>query len=263
MKAKSFANTILQLSRNSTVQSILQIGSQRRKQLSPDSDYDLVIVLTDLVEPWFVGVTEINGRFTDLIFVNQAEIETINRLTSSVPHTHALAPIIRWLRDGEILFSRCALIVTAQTKVQEQDWILLPTDETLHQIWFSINYNLAQTRRIVASVNPLYRQTASIRMANYGHTDVWFGYFSLRRIEWRGDKTAVSYLQQHDPAFLAHYQAFITCTAITEKFALYQNVAAIAAEPLGGLWKVTPSLTNVKDKAELWWTLNEQYNPTA
>ncbi|MEM7117754.1 MAG: hypothetical protein AAF614_35310 [Chloroflexota bacterium] len=240
------------LSRNADVQAVLQIGSLRQQQLSPDSDYDLVLVLANLAEPWFVGVTEINGRFTDLIFVNQAEIDKVNALETAVAHNHPLAPIIRWLRDGEVLFSRQPIIATAQEKVQQQAWILPTADETRYQTWFSINYNLAQTRRMLASAKPLYQQTAVIRMANYAHADVWFGYFTLRGIEWRGDKTAVSYLQQHDPAFLAHYQALISCANPTEKFGHYQTTAAIAAQPLGGLWQNVPSLTNVKHEATLW-----------
>lgn len=102
--------------------------------------------------------------------------------------------------------------------------------------WFAINYNIAQTRRMLRSTNPLYRQTAEVRMAIYGHSDVWHGYFTINQRQWKGEKEAISYLQLHDPTFLYLYQQFIKETDPDRKFRYYVFAAAVATKLQGGLW---------------------------
>ena len=116
--------------------------------------------------------------------------------------------------------------------------------------WFRINYNLAQLSRMVASNHPLYQQTADIRMVVYGAADLWFGYFTLREIEWTGDKAAVRYLTEHDPQFLSAFREFIgNSRTRTEKFAAYQKAAAMAAAPLGGIWPLNATVMNLRESA--------------
>ena len=55
---------------------LLQIGSLSNDSLTPASDYDLIIILRKTKKPWFVGVTYISDRFTDLIFVAKSEIDS-------------------------------------------------------------------------------------------------------------------------------------------------------------------------------------------
>jgi predicted nucleotidyltransferase len=53
------------------VAGVLMIGSAVRGELGPASDYDLVIGLRKPIDSWFVGVTEIDGRMADLVFVTE------------------------------------------------------------------------------------------------------------------------------------------------------------------------------------------------
>ena len=81
----SLEDVLTCLSRSDLVSGVLQIGSLSRGQLRYESDYDLVIVLEQSAAPWYVGVTTIDRRFTDLIFVDKVDIEP----------TDSQVPIIR------------------------------------------------------------------------------------------------------------------------------------------------------------------------
>lgn len=65
---------IARVSRDPSVTWIQQIGSLTDQKLKPDSDYDLVLVLDGVPQPWYVGITCLDGRFTDLNSVDRAEI---------------------------------------------------------------------------------------------------------------------------------------------------------------------------------------------
>jgi hypothetical protein len=130
--------------------------------------------------------------------------------------------------------------------VQQANWLEPIADQAAYGAWFGINYNLAQAQRMVQSTDPLYRQTVAIRLAVYGHADIWYGYFTLRKLPWSGDKPAVQYLRTHDPAFLALYEQFIQTADLNQKMTLYAQIAALTTAPLGGLW---PSWATVINEA--------------
>src|SRR4051794_14284669 len=94
------------LKQNEQVEGLLLIGSLAKNELSPASDYDLVVVLCKTPYTWSVGVTTINNRFTDLLFVNEEAVTSIQNLNSVVPPSHELVPVIRWMKNGIILYDR-------------------------------------------------------------------------------------------------------------------------------------------------------------
>lgn len=248
----SLQDVVTRLAHAQQVAALLSIGSLAENQLTPASDYDLVIVLHEFAWPWIVGVTYIEQRFTDLLFVAASAIERISALEALVAQEHELAPVIRWLRQGQLLFAHWPQVAQAQAKVQQAEWLQPLSDNGAYGAWFAINYNLAQARRMLQSTDPLYRKTVEIRLAVYGHTDVWFGYFTIRKLAWSGDKPAVQHLLTHDPEFLAVYQQLIQTTDIDQKMMLYAKVAALATAPLGGLWPPFVTVSNEQMAYDLW-----------
>jgi predicted nucleotidyltransferase len=63
---------IARLSHHLAVDGLLTIGSTGRDTLTPTSDYDLVVVLADPPLPLGVGITSIDHRLTDVLFVTTA-----------------------------------------------------------------------------------------------------------------------------------------------------------------------------------------------
>ncbi|MBN1581639.1 MAG: hypothetical protein JXA89_13120 [Anaerolineae bacterium] len=250
---------LAQLRANARVAGVFAIGSLAHQTLSPSSDYDLVLVVRDMAPLWYVGVTTIGGRFADLIFVSADAIERIQRLAAPIPPTHELAAIVRWLEQGAILVDRDQILHRAQQHVQSQGLIDPISDQAVHGAWFAINFNLAVARRYVRSPDEWAQATADMRMAVYGHADLWFNYFTIRKLDWDGDKAAVAYLREHDPAYLALYQRFIDTTDRQAKLACYEQAAMRATEPLGGLWTDPVDQINILSPPWTWAELLGQH----
>jgi hypothetical protein len=138
--------------------------------------------VVDVGEPlWYVGVTAIGGRFADIIFVAGQALAQLQALDAPVAHDHALAPVLRWLRDGVIVLDRGGL---GGAREHACGLLALPDGDHAYSAWFGLNYNLAVIRRLLQSDDPLYLAVADIRMAVYGHVDLWFGYFAIRGQPW-------------------------------------------------------------------------------
>lgn len=89
-------------------------------------------------------------------------------------------------------------------------------------------------------------------MGVYGHTDIWFGYFTIRKLPWDGDKAAVNYLLANDQVFLTTFQSFLAASTLAEKLRLYRQAAELAVAPHGGLWSPWATVMNdERDKIAL------------
>jgi hypothetical protein len=249
---ESLAAIFERLSLNQNVTGVLAIGSLAAGTMNAISDYDLVIVLNTTFRPWFVGVTTIDNRSTDLIFVAATAVQTVAALTAPVSPDHELVPIIRWLSTGAIRFDRQGDLGRLQQRLRQGDWIEAIDDKAGYDAWFTINYNLAVAERLAKSEDELGRRTALIRMGIYGHTDIWFGYFTIRKLPWGGDKAAVNHLLAHDQTFLATFQRFLAASTIPEKLRLYRQAAEIAVAPHGGLWPSGATVMN-DNRAKMHW----------
>jgi predicted nucleotidyltransferase len=207
------------LSENEVVTGLLLIGSATRGGLTPASDVDLVIVLAEMPVPLHVGVTNIDGTLTDLIFLRAAQTEQVLGLEERVPDDSWLGRIVRWLEEGTILFDRTGQLAQAQEKARSQDWLVCPQDAG-YSAWFAINYNLAQTRRLLVSEDPIYLATADLRMALYATRDL-----------------AIRYLMIQDPGYLALLTRFLDASDRRKKQELYERLAALTTAPIGELWQ--------------------------
>jgi predicted nucleotidyltransferase len=232
----TFAQVTKRLAHNERVEGLIVIGSASQDKLTPASDFDLVIVLTELPLPLHVGVTSIDQRLTDLIFLTTAQIKQILALTSPVEGEAWLGRIVRWLQDGDIIFDRHTRLTQAQHKVKRGQWLTARDKTNGYGAWFRVNYNLAQSRRLLASEDAVYSTAADIRAALYGPADLFFSYFSIRKLRWEGEKAAVRYLMANDPAYLVLFQKFIAEADRARKFQLYEKLAALTIAPVGALW---------------------------
>ncbi len=167
----------------------MQIGSLTNDAFSPTSDYDLVIVLHDLPTPWYVGVTIIDGRFTDLLFVDAVALGRIAALATPIALQDPLAPH-RPVASAGTHHPRSIRSVSDRTGSTSPPppGSNPPPRRTSTARGFAINYNLAQARRMLASDDPLYSATVDVRMAIFGHMDVWTGYFTIRRLPYAGER---------------------------------------------------------------------------
>ena len=240
MPSKSHTMTLEQviarLSRHRAVEGILIIGSAVQSELTPASDYDLVLVLSGMPAPLHVALTSIDRRLADIIFITTAQIDEILDLDAPVDGDAWIGRIVRWLLGGEIAYDRTGNLRRAQEKVGRGGWLRAKDGSGGYGAWFKINYNLAQTRRLYTSDDPIYRATAELRTSVYGPSDLLFGYWEIRNLRWEGDKEAVRYLEAHDPHYLALFQRYLREADPGRKLALYEQLAERTTAPLGGLW---------------------------
>ncbi|MBI1293610.1 hypothetical protein GC175_01465 [bacterium] len=224
------------LSQKEAVEGVILVGSAIKDALTPASDYDLVIVLRQAPVPLHVGVTSIEGRFTDLVFHTTAQLEQFLAATEPLAFANWVGRLVGWLEVGKILFDRNGLLQQAQTKAHSGTWIQDDTADDAFHAWNGVNYNLAVARRLFASEDPLYWQTLDLRMALYAPADLFFNYFRARSLRWDGDKWAIRYLNEHDPDYLILFQRFMNEQDRTQKFQMYQQLAVRTLEPVGDLW---------------------------
>jgi hypothetical protein len=249
---RSLDDVLARLAQHPAVQGLLTIGSTDTARWHAASDYDIVIVLRETARPFHVGVAAIDGRLSDLIFVPSAEVAAVSALDAPLDPDSGTGRVARWLRAGQIRFDRDGDLGRAQRQVAAGEWLLPPADAAARDAAFGINYNLAQTRRLLASSDPLYAQTAGLRMALYAPGDLVFGFFAARRLLWEGDKAAVRHLAAHAPEYWALLGQFLAEPDLARKLALYERLAAGATAPAGGLWASDATITQRDDGAALW-----------
>ena len=232
----TFEKVMKRLSRCRIVAGWITIGSASKNELTPASDYDLVVVLSEMPDTLApCGVTYIDQRLTDLIFVTTAQIDQILALDEPVDGEDWLGRIVRWLEVGVVGFDRSGRLHRAQQKVQTGEW-LEAMDEDAYSPWFRINYNLVQSKRLLASDDPVYLMAADMRLALYGAPDLLFNYFVIRNLRWEGEKAAVRYLMAHDPFYLDLFRQFVAESNRECKFQLYEQLATLTVAPMGELW---------------------------
>ncbi len=236
----SFSDVIERLKQRDIVDGLLVIGSASEEKLTAASDFDLVIVLAESPLPLHVGVTTIDHRLTDLIFLTSAQIENVLALDASIDRNEWLGRIVRWLQAGTIVWDREGRLSKAQRKVEDGQWLAALDPMDGYGSWFRVNYNLAQTRRMRLSKDPVYQAAVDLRVALYGPSDLLFGYFEIRNLTWEGEKAAVRYLMAHDPSYLDQFQQFIREDNRDHKFERYEALAELTVAPLGSRWSDHP-----------------------
>ncbi|MEM7128267.1 MAG: hypothetical protein AAF702_18190 [Chloroflexota bacterium] len=223
------------LIRQEVVDGLLLVGSASKDELTSASDYDLIIVLSEMPEPLHVGTTYIDRRFTDLVFFTTDHVDQFLMATEPFGFWDWVGRFIGFCEAGKILFDRHGRLDRAQTKAQSGEWIEPDGAHEAYQAWNRVNYNLQVVRRYLTSDDPLYLQTADIKMMLYGPQDLFFSYFTIRQWRWEGEKAAVRYLQDQDPGYLARFNRFLSEQDRNEKYRLYEELAALTVAPVGRL----------------------------
>jgi len=240
------------LAGHAAVDGVVIMGSASTGALNPTSDYDLFVVMSAMPEPLHMVLTTIEGRLGEVYFTTTVEIDRIQALDRPTYGDANETVAILWLQTGQIVFDRSGRLDRLRRKVQAKPWLdMARANETMtadiYAYWWKINYNLRQTRRMLASDDPVYLMAVDIRLL-YSLPEVFVGYARARRMPWRGEKELIRYLQQHDQAFLNLFRLSIAETDRAHKVALYEQAGALALAPVGGLWP--PEATGVQIRTD-------------
>jgi hypothetical protein len=225
---------VSRLAASPTVDGVLLTGSTANLGLTMTSDYDLLIVLDDPL-PLHVGIGRLEGRLADLAFTSTDLLDRLVTAPAQAAGQPLAWPIVRWLTNGTIVFDRDGRLARAQAAAQAGA-LDLPLDEhAIYSVWFRANYNLRHARRLLASEDATVRLALDLRLL-YSLYDLVPAYFIVRGLPWMGEKAAVRHWQAHDLDFLRLLEEALASGDRRQKVALYEELAARALEPAGGVW---------------------------
>ena len=229
---------IARLAGHDAVAGLLTIGSTGRATLNPASDYDLVVILRRRPVPLTVGLTYVAGRLTDVVFVDLDEVRRIvepaGAGAEAGPAIWGEQAVAAWLRGGQVVYDPTGLLGRGHDIVAARPEAAAG-DAEVYSAWFSINYNLVQNRRMLASDDTAYLTGLDVRLL-YCLSDMWWHYFTLRSLAVRGEKAQVRYLAEHDPEYLAQFRTCLAQSDRTLRFRAYEALAGLTVAPAGGLW---------------------------
>ena len=188
---------IARLAAHEAVDGILTMGSTGGDRLTPESDYDLFVILAEMPAPIWQVVTRVVGRLTEVYFAPVAALERLVVEGEAVPADTIKATQLGWLRTGRIVFDRAGRLERARRRAGERR-VAAVRERDAYAAWYKINYNVRQTRRIVASRDPIYLAAVDFRLL-YGLAELLPAYFQLRREPWPGEKAGESPLAREVP----------------------------------------------------------------
>jgi predicted nucleotidyltransferase len=254
------------LKNSDNVLAVAVIGSAGEDKLNPASDYDLLIVLKAMPISITGGVTNLEGRLTDIIFAISQDIERLSRVDNNEITINSIqGAMLRWLKNARIKFDKTGHLELLQERVKNGFSARLPSEGEVYSRLDKASYNLAHTKRMMASEDPDYQIAIDLRLL-YQLADLMVDYFFVRGLPWQGEKHAIRYWRLHDPTYL---NLFIKC--INEKDRLrridhYSELASVTMAPIGELWysgdtrfRLSPdsemTIGNIRAAEEFWQSL--------
>ena len=212
------------------------IGSMARDELTPASDYDLVIVMSELPVQVDMGHTIVDGRHTDLQFFTVEELDDMIETERPVnPYVSSGRTLLR-MGDGRIEKDESGRLDRARRKVLAGVKLKLFDDYQKYDRWWLTNMFLRITRRLDRSDDPIYIQAVDLQvngMLDYLMVD----YFNFRDLLWKGEKDAVRYWTSHDPEFLRLYVRCLKESVTGRRVVLLGTLCALAVGPLAPIWE--------------------------
>ena len=243
----SLNQVVAALARSPRIEAIALIGSATG-QLRPESDIDFLVVLAADAPRLGVGLTHVDGRLADVVFARADALAALAAaLRAGAPLDPDQSRLAAWLAEGRVLHDRSGLAAEVAAGARETPrQHAAPSPADRHALWFSANFNLLHTERMLDSADPLYHEAIEVRFL-YQLLDLFFGYFRLRGLEALGEKHALRHLAEHDPAYLDLFQRCLHEPDRARRVALYRELAEATVAPVGTLWPPGTTALTVDD----------------
>lgn len=236
----SLEQTIDSLSASPLIDGIALFGSRAGTHDNPISDYDLLLLVTELPVPIFQMFTHIGGRMADLVFVETAAADRILIQTEPVAPNSFDGMQLQKMLTVQIVYDASGRLAQLQQHArqrQAQDTLFLPASENaLYDACFWPNHALYHMKRMAQSDDPTYL-TAVDMMLISSLTGLWRAYYQVRDLRWEGEKAAVRYWQAHDPAYLEWLRECMSEPDRHKKLAQYEALLRHTLAPVAPLWE--------------------------
>ena len=238
-------DVIQRLRHRDEIDGLMIVGSAARNEVGPTSDYDLFILMSTMPVPIEMGQTYVDGRITDLKFLMVEEMDKLIAAEEPInPYTGNGRAFLR-MGDGRIELDRSGRLERAQQKVLAGVPLRLFTEQEKYSRWYWMNGFLRLTQRLVVSDDPLVTQAAELMLM--GQLDfLMTDYFNFRDLLFKGEKEAIKYWSSQDPSFLRSFMECLREPDPSRKLALYEELTAIAAAPVGDIWKQRHTVMSIR-----------------
>ncbi len=247
--ATPFGAVLERLSKNNQIDGLMIVGSAARDELTASSDYDLVILLSDMPVPIDVGQTYIEHRLTDLNFVTVDEVDRFLESNEPIdPYTTNGRAFLR-MSDGKIELDRSGRLKRAQRKVLRGPPLKLFTEREKESRWWMMNLFLRIAERLAVSDDPVNVQAVAL-MLNGMLENLMLDYFNFRDLLWKGEKEAARYWTSEDPTYLGAYMQCLKEADTRRQLHLYRELAAVTAAPIGDLWPHGHTVMELRPESE-------------
>lgn len=245
----SLDEVVARLTQHGEVEGIVILGSGAKGILNPASDYDVLVVLSEMPVPVSLVLTTIAQRLAEVVFFSADTIEQWLTMETFDAESYA-GSILRRLQKARVAFDRTGRITRLHEKALSNSWKEEHDQQKVWEAWFSCNYDLQHNKRLLTSTDPVYLMAGDLRLLSSIY-DLWKAYFLIRQVPWQGEKEAIRYLMSHDPAYLEVFQRCLVETDRERKVELYEKVAALTLAPLGALWSYDATAIELRTEGDI------------
>jgi hypothetical protein len=181
--------------------------------------------------------TWINSVSADVVFVEAGLVERVLALDEPVAATSSEGFLIGWMKNAQIIYDKHVdRLSQLQDKIREREWRMFETSSDAHyEDWFWTNFDLRHIQRLARSTESIHLMTADLRLMAC-ISGLPRLYMRVRGLEWRGEKAALRYLQEHTVSFFDHLTAFLEETERTKRVELSGLLVSEALAPIGQMW---------------------------
>lgn len=228
--ARDLDDLAARLARHPDVAGLVVWGSGADDEFKPASDLDLLLVWRSLRPPFSFVTTRLGVTLTEIQVVSLDDILAV--MGGAEPAGEWGSDHIIEALHGRILLDADGTLAHAAAALRGRD-LSDPSAAEVFESWRHAQYNVRQTRRYLASPDPDAQLAVEARLL-YSIHFLLIHYFTVRRMRWRGDKEALRYWRQHEPALLADWRAAVRETDVDRKVVRYEAMHDRVYAPLGG-----------------------------
>jgi hypothetical protein len=231
----SVQEVVMRLARHTEVNGVVMMGSGAVAMLNPTSDIDLLVVLSGSPLELKMVSTTIEGRLSEVYFVSASELDRFLEVPLKVHDYSEEAVRLRWIQTGQVLYDRSGRLERLRSVLTHGDWTSPPSDAEVYEAWFSTNYDLAQTRRLLGAADAASLMKVDLHMLLLLH-ELWERYYLVRRSPGLSEKARIRWMAANDPQAYALIQECLAECDRQRKFAILEKLAFRVLEAVGGLW---------------------------
>ena len=236
----SLDETLAALAASDTVDGLALFGSRAAARDDPVSDYDLLVLVTQLPLPIFQMFTHIAGRMADVVFLDTATVDTVLQAKQPVSMTSFEGMQLQKMLKIQIEYDPSGRLTQLKDYARQRQTtgdLYLPADDgALYETRFWLNHGLCHMKRMIQSDDEVYLIAVDMMLLG-SVSSICRDYHKVRGIPWQGEKAAVRYLQAYDPAYLEQLRTCIAASDRQDKLALYEQLVTQTLAPVDQLWR--------------------------